>query len=284
MATTRSGFVTLVGRPNAGKSTLLNALVGRHVSIVSNKPQTTRFPIRGVLNRPGVQAVLVDTPGIHKPRTKMGERLNSLAHSALDVDVVCLVIDVTSPIGRGDAMIADRLDPATTVLALNKIDRARADQIAEQLVRASEWNFAAYVPVSARRRDGLPILVDELLRPLPEGPEYFPPGQVSDLSESVRVAELVREQLLRVTRDELPHSIFTRVVEWDWPRIKVEIVVERESQKGMVIGAGGSVLKSVGTEARKQLPEGTFLELKVRVDRDWQRRPDAIERLFADPD
>ncbi len=277
----KSGFVTLVGRPNVGKSTLLNALVGEKVSIVSNTAQTTRFPIRGVLHRPGVQAVFVDTPGIHKPRTRLGEQLNAVASSSLDVDVICFVVDVTAPIGTGDRFVAARLDPERTILVLNKCDHARPEVIARQLSVAAEWGFAEYVPVSARTCDGLDRLIDVVTARLPEGPAYYPEDQVTDLPDPVWVAELVREQLLWVTRDELPHSIATRVTEWQGRRIRCEIVVERESQKGIVIGKGGDVLKKVGTAARRQLPAGTFLELRVRVDKDWQRRPDAFERIAA---
>ena len=276
----RSGFVTLVGRPNVGKSTLLNALVGQKVSIVSDKPQTTRRQIRAVLNRPDVQLVFVDTPGIHKPVTALGERLNQTATDALaDIDLVCLVLDATQPFGRGDRFVAKRLARDRTVVVVNKTDRASPEQVLGQLAAAAELQASAYFPVSARTGDGVDALRDHLLQALPEGPPYFPPEAVTDVPEALWVAELVRERLLAVTRDELPYSIATRVTEWDWPRIRVEIVVERESQKGMVIGKGGSVLKAVGSAVRAQLPEGAFLELHVTVDKDWQHRPDRIARL-----
>lgn len=275
----RSGFVTLVGRPNVGKSTLLNRILGEKVSIVSDKPQTTRHQIRGVLDRPDAQLVFVDTPGIHKPRTLMGERLNDTAESALaDVDVVCLLIDARQPLGRGDRWIAERV-PKDSVLVVNKIDRASREQVFEQLARAAELDFEAYFPVSARTGKGVDALVEHLLERMPPGPRWYPEGEVTDLGEGFRVAELVREQLLAIMREELPHSIATRTVEWAWPRIRVEILVERESQKGIVIGKGGRVLKDVGIRVRKQLPEGAHLELVVRVDRDWQSRPASLERL-----
>jgi GTP-binding protein Era len=275
----RSGFVTLVGRPNVGKSTLLNRILGEKVSIVSDKPQTTRHQIRGVLTRPGSQIVFVDTPGIHKPRTLMGERLNDAASDALaGVDVACLVVDATQRIGPGDRFIAERV-PGDSVLVLNKVDRADPTRIAEQLAAASAFDLDAYFPVSARSGEGVDALVEHLLDRLPPGPQWYPDGEVTDLGEGFRVGELVREQLLAVTRDELPHSIATRVTEWSWPHIRVEILVERESQKGMVIGKGGSVLKEVGTRVRRQLPEGAYLELVVKVDRDWQSRPGSLERL-----
>ena len=275
----RSGFVSLIGRPNVGKSTLLNRMLGQKVSIVSDKPQTTRHQIRGVLNRPGAQLVFVDTPGIHKPRTLMGERLNSTAiEAASEVDVVCLVLDATAPVGRGDAWVAERV-PANAVVGLNKIDRADRDAVMEQLARAAEFERASYFPVSARTGRGVDALVDHLIGLLPEGPRWYPEGMASDVEEAMWVAELVREKLLALTRDELPHSIACRVTEWEWPRVRVEIIVERDSQKGIVIGRRGSVLKQVGTEARRELPAGIFLDLHVVVDRDWQRRPRSLDRL-----
>ncbi len=275
----RSGFVSLIGRPNVGKSTLLNRMLGQKVSIVSDKPQTTRHQIRGVLNRPGAQLVFVDTPGIHKPRTLMGERLNSTAiEAASEVDVVCLVLDATAPVGRGDAWVAERV-PANAVVVLNKIDRADRDAVMEQLARAAEFERASYFPVSARTGRGVDALVDHLIGLLPEGPRWYPEGMASDVEEAMWVAELVREKLLALTRDELPHSIACRVTEWEWPRVRVEIIVERDSQKGIVIGRRGSVLKQVGTEARRELPAGIFLDLHVVVDREWQRRPRSLDRL-----
>jgi GTPase len=275
----RSGFVTFVGRPNVGKSTLLNQILGEKVSIVSDKPQTTRHQIRGVLDRPDAQVVFVDTPGIHKPRTTMGERLNETATDALGgVDVACLVVDATQTVGRGDRWVADRLPPASVVV-LNKIDRATPEQVLRQLAALAEWGFEEYFPVSARTGRGVEALVEHLLGRMPEGPRWYPEGEVTDLGAGFRVAELVREQLLAVMREELPHSIATRAVEYAWPRIRVEILVERESQKGMVIGKGGRVLKEVGTRVRRQLPEGAYLELTVKVERDWQSRPASLERL-----
>ncbi len=276
----RSGFVALVGRPNVGKSTLLNQMLQQKVSIVSDKPQTTRTQVRGVLNRPGAQMVFVDTPGIHKPRTELGTRLNATARDAVgDVDVVCLVVDATAPIGPGDRWVAQRC-PADTVVVVNKIDVARPDEVLTQLARAAEQlDLDEYVPVSARTGEGVEHLVEVLLARLPEGPQYYPDDMVTDVPEAFWVAELVREQLLAVTREELPHSIATRVTEWEWPRIRVEILVERDSQKGIVIGRRGGVLKEVGTRVRQQLPEGAYLELFVKVEKDWQRRAHALDRL-----
>jgi len=276
----RSGFVTLVGRPNVGKSTLLNAMLGSKVSIVSDKPQTTRTQVRGVLNRPDAQIVFVDTPGIHKPQGPLGERLNASATSAIgDVDAVCLLVDATAPIGKGDKFIAARV-PRDTIVIVNKIDKASPDKVLSQLAEAAEQlDLSEYFPVSAVTGEGVEPLIEHLLRLLPEGPQYYPDDMVTDVPEAFWVAELVREQLLAVTREEVPHSIATRVTEWEWPRIRCEILVQRDSQKGIVIGKKGSVLKQVGIEVRKQLPDGAFLELFVKVDKDWQRRPLALERL-----
>jgi GTPase len=276
----RSGFVTLVGRPNVGKSTLVNAMCGRKVSIVSDKPQTTRTRIRGIRTTADSQIVFVDTPGLHKPVTALGERVNATAlDSVNDVDVVCLVIDATKPFGGGDKWVAGHLEVGEVVLVLNKIDAVKQDQVLGQLVAASKLGAAAYFPVSAKTGAGIDELLAHLAAAMPEGPLYFPGDTVSDQPEELWVAELVREQLLAVTRDELPYSIATRVTEWEWPRIRCEILVERDSQKGMVIGKGGAVLKEVGQRVRAQLPEGAFIELFVKVDKDWQRKPDRVERL-----
>jgi len=280
----RSGFVTLVGRPNVGKSSLVNAICGAKVSIVSDKPQTTRHRVRGVLTQPDAQLVFVDTPGLHKPVTALGERVNATAIDSVGdlepgVDVACLVLDATAPFGSGDRWVADHLDLTRAIVIVNKIDRARRERVLDMLAAAAELQAAAYFPVSARTAAGLDALVDHLVAAAPEGPTFFPAGTVRDVPEEQWVAELVREQLLAAVRDELPYSIATRVTEWEGNRITVEITVERESQKGMVIGRGGSVLKRVGEQARLQLPEGTYLELRVKVDKDWQRRPDRVERL-----
>ena len=276
----RSGLVTLVGRPNVGKSTLLNRFLGQKVTIVSDKPQTTRTEVRGVLTRPGVQAVFCDTPGIHKPRTLLGERLNRTARATLgDMDVVLFLVEADGGIGRGDEFIAAGLPKDRTVLVVNKADRVGRDRVAEQLVTASGFEFDEYFPISALTGEGVDALREHVLARLPEGPQFYPDDMVTDVPEAFWVAELVREQLLGIVREELPHSIATRVTEWEWPRIRCEILVERDSQKGMVIGKKGAVLKQVGTAARAQLPEGAFLELVVRVDKDWQRQPRALDRL-----
>jgi GTP-binding protein Era len=228
----KSGFISLVGRPNVGKSTLLNALCGEKVSIVSDKPQTTRTRIRGVVNRPDAQLVFVDTPGLHKPVTALGERVNATALDATsDVDVTCLVLDATKVLGGGDRWVAARLDIATAVVIVNKIDRVKPEVLLERLNAASSLGAESYFPVSAKTGEGLGALVAHLVDRCEEGPAFFPEDQISDLPEETRVAELVREQLLALTRQELPYSIATRVTEWEWPRVRCEIVVERPAKK-----------------------------------------------------
>lgn len=275
----RSGFVAVLGRPNVGKSTLVNRILGTKVSIVSDKPQTTRTQVRGVFNRPDAQVVFVDTPGVHKPRTLLGERLNESAVAAVnDVDVVVFVIDATQPLGGGDRFVASRL-PADAVVVVNKIDLASRHEVLAQLTAAGGLQRSEYFPISAATGEGVDVLVEALIARLPEGPQYYPPEMITDVPEALWVAELVREQLLAVAREELPHSIACQVTEWEWPRIRCEIIVERDSQKGIVIGKGGSVLKEAGTRVREQLPEGAYLELFVKVDKDWQRHPKSLQRL-----
>jgi GTP-binding protein Era len=279
----RSGFVTLVGRPNVGKSTLLNRMVGEKVSIVSDKPQTTRFAVRGVLTRPDAQIVFVDTPGFSKPRSAMGERLNATAGEALGgVDVVCLVLDATADVGRGDRWVAERV-PKDGIVVLNKVDAASRAQVLAQLQRAGELGFDEYVPVSAFTGEGVDRLVELLAGRLPEGPQWYPGEVKRDSDEDVWAAELVREQLLAVLREELPHSVAARVVEREGHKVRVEILVERESQKGIVIGKGGSRLRQVGSDARRQIEAllGTkiYLDLHVKVAEDWQRDPKQLRRL-----
>jgi GTP-binding protein Era len=275
----RSGFATLVGRPNVGKSTLLNHICATKVSIVSDKPNTTRSAVRGVLERPGAQCVWVDTPGLHRPQTLLGERLNAQAMAVLSqVDVVVVVLDAAAEVGRGDRWVAARVPPSA-IVALNKVDLVSRAGVLSQLGAASELGLDEYFPVSAVTGEGVEALVEAVLGRLPDGPPWYPPGTVTDVAEAFWVAELVREQLLAVVRDELPHSIACRVTEWEWPRIRCEILVERDSQRGMVIGRGGATLKGVGTAVRAQLPPGAYIELFVKVDRDWQRRPAALNRL-----
>jgi len=276
----RTGFVSFVGRPNVGKSTLLNAICGRKVSIVSDKPQTTRRQVRGVVTRDDAQIIFVDTPGLHKAVTALGRRVNSTAlEMTRDVDIVCMVVDATQPVGKGDKWVSEQLSMPSAVVVLNKIDRASPQQIMKQLQALSAMGAAEYFPISAKTNAGVDVLVNYLASRMPEGEMLYPPTTTSETPEELWVAELVREQLLAMFDDELPYSIATRVTEWEWPRVRCEIVVERESQKGMVIGKNGSILKEVGTKVRSQMPQGAFLELFVVVDKDWQQRPDRVERL-----
>lgn len=308
----RSGFVSLVGRPNVGKSTLVNQLVGQKVSIVSNRPQTTRTQVRGVRTTADSQIVLLDTPGIHRPRTLLGERCNERSVATLDeVDVVCQLIEANAPVGPGDRFIAGLVARARTprILVVNKVDLATRDQIGEQLVRASTelGEFDAFVPISARTGEGVDTLLAELTARLPEGPRYYPEGVVSDQPEAQLVAELLREQLLAIARDELPHSIAVTAESlddddledrdgqrWDDPdsaapeadpvlRYRAVVRVERDSQKGIVIGRGGTVIRDAGTRARRELERllgaRVYLETAVKVDKEWQRRAHALDRL-----
>ena len=304
----RSGFVSLVGRPNVGKSTLVNQLVGTKVSIVSAAPQTTRTQIRGVRTTPDSQIVLLDTPGIHRPRTLLGERCNVRSVATLgEVDVVCLLIEANAKVGPGDRFIADLVGRTTTpkVLVVNKMDIATPDEIGGQLAKAGAelGDFDAYIPVSAKTGAGVDTLATELLSHLSEGPKYYPDGVVSDQPETTLVAELLREKLLAVAREELPHSIMVTAESLDDDdadldgdpgaeatedvdpilRFRAVVRVERDSQKGIVIGKGGAVIRDAGTAARHELERlfgaKVYLETSVKVDKEWQRRAHALDRL-----
>ncbi len=286
----RSGFCSIVGRPNVGKSTLVNRICGTKVSIVSDKVQTTRTQVRGILTLQtpedfaDAQVVFVDTPGVLKPRTLLGERTNAAATASFgDVDVACLLIDATMPFGKGDRFIASRL-PASSFLVVNKVDLASRQQVLRQLHAASELGFAEYFPISASDGSGVRPLIEAIVDRLPDGPMFYPVETVRETDDTIWVAELVREQLLAIAQEELPHSIACRVVEWEdrdngAPFVRIEILVERESQKPIVIGKGGSVLKQVGTAVREQLPPGAYVELFVKVAKDWQRSPHLLDRL-----
>ncbi len=290
-----SGFVSIVGRPNVGKSTLLNRLVGQKVAIVSDRPQTTRSQIRGIRSTSDTQVVFLDTPGVHRPRTLLGERTNERAIATLaEVDIVCLVVDATDPVGPGDRFVADLVARAGTpaVLVVNKTDAAVPAAIAARLAAASELGeFAAFVPLSARTGDGIDALLSEIHARLPEGPRFYPDGMVHDQPETVLAAELLREKLLVFAREELPHSIAVTVEEMEerdtasGPLLALRVVVrvERDSQKGMVIGRGGVVLRDAGTAARTELEAllgiRVHLDVHVKVDPDWQRRARSLDRL-----
>ncbi|HCS60280.1 MAG TPA: GTPase Era [Microbacterium sp.] len=293
--TTRSGFVTFVGRPNVGKSTLTNALVGEKIAITSAKPQTTRRAIRGILNRPTGQLVIVDTPGIHKPRTLLGERLNDLVEQVLgDVDVIGFCVPATEKVGPGDRRIAASLDGyprAKKVAIVTKTDAASRDQITERLmeVDALREDWAAVIPLSALTREQLDVLTDEVLGLMPKGPALYPEGITTDESQEDRIAEMIREAALEGVRDELPHSIAV-VIDDIAPRegsdltdVHAQIVVERDSQKAIIIGHKGSRLADVGKRARTGIEEllGTrvFLGLHVKVAKEWQRDPKQLGKL-----
>jgi len=289
----RAGFGCFVGRPNAGKSTLVNAIVGQKIAITSSKPQTTRHVIRGVVHRPDAQLVLVDTPGLHRPRTLLGERLNDLVRSTWsEVDVIGLCIPADEEIGRGDRFIAGEVAGlrATVLAVVTKIDLVDRGRLARQLVAVAELgDFAEVVPVSAVTGDNLPTLVDVMARYLPESPQLYPDDMLTDEPEQVLVAELIREAALEGVREELPHSIAV-VVEEMIPsedgrltKIYADVYVERPSQKAIVIGARGSRLRDVGTRARQEIEAllGTrvYLDLHVRVAKDWQRDPKQLRKL-----
>ena len=290
---TRSGFIPVVGRPNVGKSTLVNALVGEKVAITSARPQTTRNTIRGVLtlDEPGLQLVFVDTPGLHRPRTALGERLNKLVYGTLaESDVSVFVLDALQEIGPSDRLIAQRLaeSEVETVVVVNKVDVARKTQVVDQLAEAGEWDFAAYVPVSALLGSGLEPLVSELGDRLPEGPMYFPADVRSDQPDHLMAGELIREKYLARLQEELPHSLAVVVGDIETRDhgvvyVPATVLVERDSQKGIVIGSGGSMIKAVGSEARADLEvlfgATVFVELRVKVEKDWQRREQALDRL-----
>jgi GTPase len=287
----RSGFACFVGRPNAGKSTLTNALVGSKIVITSDKPQTTRHAVRGILTRPDAQLVLVDTPGLHRPRTLLGERLNDVVRQTLaDVDVVGFCVPADQRIGPGDRYIAGELAGlrAPVIAIVTKTDAASKRQVAEQLLAVAELGeFADIVPVSARSGEQVDLLAELLISRLPEGPQLYPDDVTTDNDQDTRIAELIREAALEGVRDELPHSIAVTVEETDVSETRTVIYatihLERDSQKGIVIGARGARLKQIGTTARRGIEEllGTrvHLDLHVAVEADWQRDPKKLDRL-----
>ena len=251
----RSGFVALLGRPNVGKSSIVNAVCGRKISIVSDKPQTTRHRVMGVHTLPDAQIVFVDTPGLHKAVSALGEKVNATALGSTDgVDVPCLVLDATKAYGKGDQWVAAQLDMPRAVVIVNKIDVASKNQVMAMLGKAGALDAEAYFPVSAHSGEGIDALVAHLAARLPEGPKYFPDDEFTDMPEEQWVAELVREQLLAVTRDELPYSIATRVTEWEWPRIRVDIIVERPGQNSTLMVGVDDELRDVGSRGRVEAP------------------------------
>jgi GTP-binding protein Era len=294
--TYRSGFACMLGRPNTGKSTLTNALVGSKVAIMSDRPQTTRHTIRGIVSRADAQLVLVDTPGFHRPRTLLGERLNELVMATVgEVDVVILCVPADQKVGPGDRFIAAQLAKVaghTPVIGVvTKTDIASRQQVAERLLEVAdlgEWD--ELVPVSAVDNLQIGLLADLLVARLPEGPQLFPDGELTDSPEQIMVAELIREAALKGVRDELPHSIAVVVEDVrrregrdDLIDVEALLYVERDSQKGIVIGTGGQRLREVGEQARRQiealLGSSVYLDLRVKVAKDWQRDPKQLRKL-----
>jgi GTPase len=290
----KAGLVALVGRPNVGKSTLLNALLGRKLAIMSDKPQTTRSVVRGVLHRPLGQAVLVDTPGLHKPRTLLGQRLNDLVRGTLaEVDLVCLLVDAVAGVGTGDRFLATEVGKVATptICVVNKLDAApRARMAAALQAAAALGDWVEVVPVSARTGEQLGLLVDLIFAQLPEGRPLYPEGHLTDEPEQHLVAELIREKALAMVRDELPHSVAVLVDEMgpdpdreDLLVVRATLFVERASQKPIVLGRRGAGLREIGTRARAELEAllgaHVYLDLHVKVAKEWQRDPRQLARL-----
>lgn len=289
----KSGFAGIVGRPNVGKSTLLNNLMHRKMAIISEKPQTTRNKIRSVLTRDDAQIIFVDTPGFHKPRNALGERLNRAVRETFsEVDTIIFMLDGTQTIGKGDLFIAGELERLDTpvIAVLNKIDKLSGDQVEAQMTVAGNLGeFEEIIPVSAKSGENIHALIEAIVELLPEGPKYYPDDMVTDRPVSFIVAELIREKALQLTREEVPHSVAVQVEEMerredkDLIDIDAVIYVERDSQKGIVIGKGGRMLKEIGTRARREieplLGEKVFLRLHVKVEKDWAKRPQMIKRL-----
>jgi GTP-binding protein Era len=293
----RSGFACFVGRPNAGKSTLTNALIGSKVAITSSRPQTTRHAIRGIVHRDDAQLVLVDTPGLHKPRTLLGERLNDIVRETYaGVDVICFCVTADDKLGPGDRFIAAELAQVSTpvIAVVTKTDKVGKQQIGEQLLAVSQLSdWEDVIPTSAVDGFQVQLLADLLVSKLPEGPALYPEGELTDEPEQVLAAEMIREAALEGVRDELPHSIAVTIEEMlpregrpaDKPLLDVYALIheERDSQKAIVLGKGGTRLRDVGTTARKQIETllGTpiYLDLRVTVAKDWQRDPKQLKKL-----
>ena len=293
----KTGFVTLVGRPNAGKSTLLNQILDRKIAIVSDKAQTTRHRITGVLTNDTGQIVFLDTPGIHKPRHKLGERMVEIAQSSLyDADVVYYLVDVNNDFGPGEQYILNQLQKtdAPVFLLLNKIDRIEKQEVLGLIAQwQSRMEFAEIFPLSAYKGDNVEALVETTFKYLEEGPQFYPADSVTDQPEEVVIAELIREQILQSTRDEVPHSIAVIVEQMklqDDGKIYVgaTIYVERDSQKGIIIGKAGTMLRKIGSRARREieflLGEKVYLDLWVKVNEDWRNKETAIKSLYLEDD
>lgn len=291
--TYRAGFVSFVGRPNVGKSTLMNALVGEKVAITSSKPQTTRHAIRGIVHRENGQLIIVDTPGIHRPRTLLGQRLNDLVQSTLsEVDVIAFCVPATDPVGPGDTFIAQEIlkyPKARKIALITKTDNATSDQIAMRLVEVDQLaDWDALIPVSALTGEKLDVVVREVLTLMPESDPLYPPGDTSEQSVEVRIAELIREATLEGVSEELPHSIAVTIDEMGQRedglhQIFASLWVERDSQKGIMIGKGGAKLKDIGSRARAEIESlmghKVYLSIQVKVSKEWQRDSKKITKL-----
>jgi GTP-binding protein Era len=288
----RSGFVAIIGRPNVGKSTLMNQMIGQKIAIMSDKPQTTRNKIHGVYTTDEAQIVFLDTPGIHKPNSKLGDYMMKAAHSTLsEVDAVLFLMDVTEGLGGGDRYIIEPLKQVKTpvILVMNKIDQVVPEQLLPIIVQYKDlYEFAEIVPISAKQGNNVSTLLEQTIKYLPEGPQYYPADQITDHPEQFVVAELIREKILQLTREEVPHSIAVqiedmRVQDNGVVYIGAVIFVERDSQKGIIIGKRGAMLKEVGQLARKDvealLGSKTFLELWVKVKKDWRNQPSVLREL-----
>ena len=287
----KSGFVSIIGRPNSGKSTLLNRLVGEKVSIVTDKPQTTRHVVRGIVTRPEGQITFLDTPGIHKPIHRMNERMmKSVRDSIADVDLILLIVDASASFGRGEEFTLELLKPVATkkFLLLNKIDRIQKKMLLPIMDRYSKAvNFQEIIPISALRGENVESLISEIFKHLPEGPMFYPADQISDQQERTIAGEMIREKLILLTEEEMPYSTAVAVEQFEEGeklyRILATVYVERESQKAIVIGRGGQKLKEIGTEARKELEKffgrKIFLELHVKVKKGWRDDEEMLRSL-----
>ena len=285
----KSGFVAILGRPNVGKSTILNGLINHHVSIVTDKSQTTRNNIIGIYNDENTQIVFLDTPGIHKPTQQLGKEMNNMAYSAAhDVDVAILVVDASKPFGAGDSYIIEHLDihRVPLIIVFNKIDLARLDKTEElKKTYRSYFKEAIFIDAVAKEGFNLDEIIKTVSKLLPEGPAYYPVEMVTDKDEIFQIKEIIREKILKQLRDEVPHSIaiYMDHIEWEKKPMQIfaSIIVEKESQKGIVIGAGGKRIKEIGTQARKSierlLGKHVFLELQVKVDEDWRNEPSSLK-------
>ncbi len=293
----KSGFIALIGRPNAGKSTLLNAILQTKVAIMSNKPQTTRNVIQGIKTTEHAQYIFIDTPGIHKPKHELGRQMSKSAlNSAFGVDVVYFLADASKPYGRGDAFILESLKQMQipVFLLLNKIDLLTKEELILALQSWQEvYEFSEIIPLSARKEDNLATLLQVTDQYLKEGTKYYPDDTISDHSDRFMIGELIREKVLHLTSEEIPHSVAVIIDELKWKKesiaIHATIYVERDSQKGIIIGKQGSLLKEVGTKAREEMEamfgKKVYLELFVRVEKDWRNRQRILQRLgYSDED